>query len=195
MKRRTFFQSTVAASLMANPLGQVLAKGETLPKTPRDYEGPYYPVGPRNKTNDLIIGDPRDKVLRFHGTVVDIHGQPFKGALVDIWHTDPLGRYKHPKDQSDGERWQDFLYWGETLTSGSGAFEFRTYVPGHYGRRPPHIHYKVWHERKRILTSQVYFKELGGTQGASLSPTERDLQTVTLDPNEDGLTSYMRVVI
>lgn len=195
MRRRRFLQSTAAIGLAATPLGHALGADGTLKRTPRDYEGPYYPVGPRNNTNDLIIGEPRDKVLALRGQVVDIHGKPFKGVLVDIWHTDPLGRYKHPRDSSSGERWDDFLYWGEALADDSGIFEFRTYVPGAYARRPAHIHYKVWHDRKRLLTSQIYFKDLGGARDASRTPSLSDLQTVTLEPHADGLKSFLQVVI
>jgi protocatechuate 3,4-dioxygenase beta subunit len=164
-------------------------------RTPGDYEGPYYPLGPRNRTNDLVIGEPRDKVHSFRGAVVDVNGEPYVGALVDIWHTDPLGRYKHPRDTTRGERWGDFLYWGESRTDDNGEFAFRTYVPGAYGRRPAHIHYKIWRNKQRLLTSQVYFSETGGARGASRSPSKADLQTVSLDADGDGVKSYFQVVI
>lgn len=195
IKRRRFLQSAAAAGLSVIPLGRALGADETLRRTPRDYEGPYYPVGPRNHTNELIIGEPREKILTLRGQVVDIHGDPYKGVLVDIWHTDPLGRYKHPKDSSAGERWDDFLYWGEARSDEDGGFEFRTYIPGAYGRRPAHIHYKVWQGDERLLTSQIYFKELGGARDASRSSSLSDLQTVTLAPNSDGLKSFLQVVI
>jgi len=195
MKRRKFLQSTAAAGLSASPLGRALRADEPLTLTPQDYEGPYYPVGAPNHTNELIIGEPQAQVLTLRGQVVDVHGNPYKGALVDIWHTDPLGRYKHPRDSSAGKRWDSFLYWGEALVDDGGHFEFRTYIPGAYGRRPAHIHYKVWQRKKLRLTSQIYFKELGGTRGASRSPSLGDLQIVSLAPHGDGLKTYLQVVI
>lgn len=196
MKRRSFVQSTVAAGLLASPIAQALRDGQKLDKTPSDFEGPFYPEGPRNESNDLILGAPRSKVLHFRGRVVDVRGQPKSGALVDIWHTDPLGRYKHTKDDSPGDRWDDFRYWGEAVVDQEGGFEFRTYVPGAYNPRPAHIHFKIWENRRLLLTSQTYFAELGGSQGKSRSPRYSDLQTVSLkDIGDNELHSYLQVVI
>ena len=195
MKRRRFLLNTAAAGLAASPLGSVLADDGSLQPTPRDYEGPYYPVGPRHRANDLITGRPRDTVLEFGGRVVDVHGAPLAGVIVDIWHTDPLGRYDHPRDTSPGDRWPDFLYWADTPTDDDGTFRFRTYVPGAYGRRPAHIHYKIWRDRRRLLTSQMYFRELGGARGASRSPSRSEQQTVALEPSGDGLRCFLQVVV
>ena len=92
MKRRQFMRSAMIAGLAATPVGRALAAQAPLARTPRDYEGPYYPVGDRNRTNDLVTGKPRDQVLHFRGRVVDADGKPLARALVDIWQADPLGR-------------------------------------------------------------------------------------------------------
>lgn len=196
MKRRQFVQSTVATGLVASPLGRLLGAEKTLRRTPRDYEGPYYPVGSRNRTNDLIVAAPRQEVLHLHGRVVDVQGNPLSDAVVDLWQTDPLGRYKHPRDRSAGERWPDFLYWGETTTDSGGEFRFRTYVPGAYAPRPAHIHYKVWQNRTELLTSQIYFAELGGAKGASRMPEQSELQTVRLQPTADSaVNASLQIVV
>lgn len=195
MKRRRFLITTAAAGLAASPLGGALAADGRLRPTPRDFEGPYYPAGPRHRTSDLITGRPRDTVLDFRGRVVDVDGEPLGDVLIDIWHADPLGRYNHPRDSSPGERWSDFLYWAESPTDAQGRFRFRTYVPGAYGNRPAHIHYKVWRDRRRLLTSQMYFRELGGTRGASRSPSRSEQQTVALETSSDGLRCFLQVVI
>lgn len=195
MKRREFVRSSMMASLAAMPFARALAAGESLPPTPRDYEGPYYPVGDRNRTNDLIGGEARQQVLHFRGRVVDIGGRPLARALVDIWQADPLGRYKHPRDRTPGERWDEFLYWGESFTSVDGTFEFRTYVPGDYGNRPAHIHYKIWKDRRRLLTSQLYFEQTGGARGASRNPASADLQTASLEAEGDALSCFLQVVV
>ncbi len=195
MHRRIFIKRTLAAGIAAVPAARLLASTEMLPKTPPDFEGPFYPVGPRNRVSDLILGEPRDEVLEFSGVVVNVHGDPLPGALVGIWQTDRLGRYQHPRDTSPGERWDDFLYWGESVTRNNGAFEFRTYVPAGYGRRPPHIHYKVWRERQHLLTSQVYFREFGGARGASRFPDRSALQTVALEHTNGGVAAMFRIVV
>lgn len=182
--------------MVANSWSVVRADDGRLPRTPRDFEGPYYPLGPRNHTNDLIIGDARDRVLSFSGQVVDTSGSPIGNALFDFWHADPLGRYKHPRDTSPGERWAEFLYWGEAIADENGRFQLRTYVPGDYGSRPAHIHFKIWFNEKALLTSQVYFAELGGPRGASRSRSAPELQTVHLqDDVDNAVRAELQIVV
>ncbi len=181
---------------MTNAWSGARAEGDVLPRTPRDFEGPYYPVGDRNPTNDLIVGDPHDRVLNFSGQVLNTQGEPLGNALFDFWHADPLGRYKHPRDRSPGERWDDFLYWGEAMTDADGRFGLRTYVPGDYGSRPPHIHFKVRSAEKVLLTSQVYFAELGGARGRSRSSDAVERQTVNLHGDGDNsVKANLQIVV
>ena len=196
MKRRQLLQSAVAAGLFG-PAALLAAPEKRLPATPRDYAGPYYPAGARNRTNDLIIGQPRSDVLDLQGNVLDELGAPRVGVLVDIWQADPEGRYKHPRDASPGKRWEEFLYWGEAVTDSDGRFRFRTYVPGEYAARPAeHIHYKVWSSRRLLLTSQIYFEELGGPQGLAQSDSAASLQTVSLHRVDDtGLQANVSIVV
>ena len=75
---------------------------------------------------------------------------------------------------------------GEATTDADARFRFRTYVPGRYAARPAqHIHYKVRQGERELLTSQMYFAELGGARGLSRS-AKAELQTVNLERIEDG---------
>ena len=195
MKRRRFLKSAIIAGLAPAAASRGFAADKPLQLTPRDYEGPYYPVGERHRTADLVIGQPRDRILRFRGQVVNADGSPIAHGLVDMWQADPLGRYKHPRDRSAGERWSEFLYWAETPTDRDGRFEFRTYLPAAYNRRPAHIHYKVWHERRHLLTSQMYFEQTGGTRGASRSSANTSLQTVSINTEMEEYSCFLRVVV
>ena len=162
MNRRKVLQSVVSAGVLASV---PVAAGEDRPKTPRDFTGPFYPRGPRIGANDLIVGEAQADVLHLRGLVVAPDGSPHAGVLVDIWQADPNGRYKHPRDSGQDSLMDGFLYWGEATTDAEARFEFRTYVPGRYAARPAqHIHYKVWDGDRELLTSQIYFAELGGTR-------------------------------
>jgi len=194
MNRRRLVQTAVAAGMVAGVAP--LASAERA-RTPRDFTGPFYPRGARNRTSNLIVGEPRTDVLNFGGRVITPGGSPRVGALVDIWHADPNGRYKHPRDRGQDELLDEFLYWGEAVTDASGRFAFRTYVPGRYAARPAqHIHYKVWADRKEILTSQVYFEELGGAKGFASSREAAELQTVNLVRRDEvNLAAMIDIVI
>ena len=91
---------------------------------------------------------------------------------------------------------EEFLYWGEASTDADARFRFRTYVPGRYSQRPAqHIHYKVWRDRQELLTSQIYFDELGGAKGLARSGNAA-LQTVSLERiDDDSFTAELDIVI
>ena len=195
MNRRKLVRTAVAAGVLT---ATAPLKAAELPKTPRDYTGPFYPRGPRNRTNDLIMGNPRTDVLNLTGRVLTPTGTPHTGVVVDIWHADPNGRYKHPRDRAQDELLEEFLYWGESTTNASGAFTFRTYVPGRYAARPAqHIHYKVWTEdREPLLTSQIYFTQLGGAGRYARSDGTTELQTADLLRETDRfLSANINIII
>ena len=194
MNRRKVLQSVVSAGVLAS--APVIA-GEKRPKTPRDFTGPFYPRGPRIGASDLILGEPKADVLLLRGLVLAPDGSPHPGVLVDIWQADPNGRYKHPRDSGQDSLMDEFLYWGETTTDAEARFQFRTYVPGRYTARPAqHIHYKVWDGDRELLTSQIYFAELGGTRGLARSDEAAALQTVALKTTADGsVAAEMEIVI
>ena len=194
MNRRKLVQSAVTVGLLS---GLPVAAGTELPKTPRDYTGPFYPKGPRNRTSDLIVGEPQAEVLHLGGRVLAPDGNPLPGVLVDIWQADPNGRYKHPRDRGQDSLMNEFLYWGEASTDAEARFRFRTYVPGSYSARPAqHIHYKVWRDRQELLTSQIYFDELGGARGLARSEKAAALQTVSLERiDDDSFAAELDIVI
>lgn len=205
MKRRDFVNSTVSfLSLFGlSSLGAMGADAlPPLTKTPSDYEGPYYPVGSREKdSNNLRIVQgsgqrPSGELLTVEGELLLADGSPVSGAVIDIWQTDPESRYKHPQDPNPGERRDDFSYWGKATTDSLGHFQFLTLVPGQYGRRPAHIHYKVWQGDSHLLTSQLYFRQRGGTRGESRSSRGDELQLADLIALAEGeFSTRMRVVI
>ena len=199
MKRRKFLG---LSGLALGPLAFVgKASGETLPlpRTPHDAEGPFYPVGDRSHDSEDLLRDmttQRGETLRFGGRVVDMQGQPQEGLIIDIWHTDPEGRYKHPYDRSSDGGFDDFAYWGKATTNAEGAFSFRTYVPGTYGGRPSHIHYIVWRADKRLLTSQVYFRGFEERSGAVIKSARHDLRKTKLfRANATDFATDFRVVV
>ena len=203
---RRHFLKTSGLTLGALAVPNVSFASEALPltKTPPDAEGPFYPVGDRSQDNEDLLRNmstTHGETLRFAGRVVDVQGQPQAGLIIDMWHTDPEGRYKHPYDRPSGDsssdaRFDDFAYWGKATTNADGQFSFRTYVPGTYGGRPSHIHYIVWKDDKRLLTSQVYFMGFEERSGAVIESARHDLRkTKLLRANATDFATDFRVVV
>ena len=175
---------------------------EQLARTPADYEGPFYPVTQQQDIdNDLVqvkgqTGIAKGDILNLSGIVVNTRGEAQENIIIEIWQTDPHGRYKHPGDSSPGERDPNFQYWGAATTTTDGTFSFRTIVPGAYQPRPAHIHYKVLRAGKVILTSQIYFRDLSKETDRFSMTSQVEQQTVDLKPADNGeFEAFFRIVI
>jgi protocatechuate 3,4-dioxygenase beta subunit len=176
-------RSLIPAILLATTLG---AHGLEL--TPRQAEGPYYPVRKPAETDaDLtrVGSGPQaaGDVLVLNGAVVDGEGKPVSGARVEIWQTDAKGVYMHPDDPNSKRRDQAFQSYGETVTDAAGAFSFRTIMPSVYGGRARHIHAKITPPGAQTLTTQFYFKGDEQLRRDFLAARAgRDLDRLLLDP-------------
>ena len=99
------------------------------------------------------------------GRVLDEHGSPQPGTLIEIWQANAAGRYRHRVDQHHAPLDPNFLGLGRCLTNEHGAYRFVTVRPGAYpwenhpnAWRPAHIHFSLfgsaWVSR---LVTQMYF--------------------------------------
>lgn len=158
-------------SMGAGIVGMFTAIGsfaKALLPTPREVEGPFYPVTPQDdKDFDLTRVEGREGVAEgehiiVRGSVLDIHGQPVPHATVEIWQANAKGRYRHPRDPNAAPLDANFQGWAIVLTDEQGEFRFKTVMPGAYPAsrtwmRPPHIHFKVTKKGYAELTTQMYF--------------------------------------
>jgi len=176
-----------------------------LEPTPRTGTGPFYPPDDSLAyDNDLTdveelgrpAGIPEGEVIEIVGTVKNTHGEPLAGAAIVIWQTDVHGKYDHP-DESRADRAGEplaldphFQYWGKTVTGGEGRYRFRTIVPGSYGRRPGHVHFRITHPDYRPLATEMQFADDPNREGdfvtGHLSESRRGRLVVELEEAEDG---------
>lgn len=131
-------------------------------------EGPYHRDAEPERRD--VVEDRDGVVLHLGIRLGRDANTPPRGAVVEIWQCDALGRYSGfpPPDSSvvataaTAPRAaylsdQTFLR-GRQRTDGAGMVEFRTIYPGWYPGRTVHIHVKV-HLDGRVLTSQLYFPD------------------------------------
>lgn len=99
------------------------------------------------------------------GRVLDEHGAPVPGTLVEIWQANAAGRYSHRADQHEAPLDPNFFGAGRAVTNAGGRYAFRTVKPGaypwgnhHNAWRPNHIHFSVLGPciATRLVT-QMYF--------------------------------------
>ena len=158
-----------------------LAARRLLP-TPTDDLGPFYPPDWSGDIDtDLThVGDgsANGSPLTLEGTVRDTSGRTISGATVEIWQADARGRYRHP-GVDPHTRDAGFQGYGRTKTDGEGRYRFVTIIPGNYGSRPPHIHFRILPPAGRELVTQMYFRG-NNREGNGYAPPEREALTVDL---------------
>jgi len=137
---------------------------EALTMTPRQMEGPFYPVDlPLDTDNDLIIVNDGitpslGEITHLSGRVLDSKGAPIRNALVEIWQVDHHGVYLHKGSDGGDKRDKNFQGFGRFLTGTSGEYYFRTIKPVAYPGRTPHIHFAIKMKGREKWTTQLYVK-------------------------------------
>ena len=115
--------------------------------TPEVGEGPYYKGGSPERTNIAGKNTVGERLV-VEGRVLDVNGDPIRGAWIDFWQADSRGEYDNI----------GYILRGHQFTSGGGAYHLETVVPAMYGSRTPHIHVKLRASPgSAILTSQLFF--------------------------------------
>jgi protocatechuate 3,4-dioxygenase beta subunit len=166
------------------------AFAEALTRTPRQTEGPFYPDKlPLDTDNDLLaINDALTpavgEVTYVSGRILDAQGEPIRNAVVEIWQCDSGGAYLHSKTGNAAKRDANFQGFGRFVTGRDGQYLFRTIKPVPYPGRTPHIHYKVKHGGKELLTTQLYIKGHPGNEKDGIWKSiqdEKQRANVTVD--------------
>jgi protocatechuate 3,4-dioxygenase, beta subunit len=170
--------------------------------TPRQTEGPFYPVAlPADSDADLLANGglryTRGQAAWVEGSVSDADGKPLRGASVEIWQCDHAGHYHHPGDGDRADR--AFQGFGRVAVNGDGRWRFRTIKPVAYGGRTPHIHVKVRLGTRELLTTQLYVEgEPGNPRDglwARLSADDRAAITSSFLAAADGLSARYSLVV
>jgi protocatechuate 3,4-dioxygenase beta subunit len=166
---------------------------EALAQTPAQTEGPFYPDKlPLDTDNDLLVINDDvtpavGEVSYVSGRILDSRGEPVRNALVEIWQCDQNGAYLHSGTGNRDKRDTHFQGFGRFITGRTGEYLFRTIKPVPYPGRTPHIHYKVKHAGKELLTTQLYIKGHPGNERDGIwrnirDPKQRDNITVDFSP-------------
>ncbi len=195
--RRHIIGGLAATAAMATlPRFSAEAAQPGLIRTPRQTEGPFYPVDwLGDSDNDLVLvrgeaAQAMGQVTHILGRVVDTSGNPIIGASVEIWQCDANGHYLHPNDRSARGRYdQRFQGRGRMRTGNDGSYTFRTIRPVPYPGRTPHIHFAISTPDNARLITQMYvagepLNERDGILRRISDARQRDSVIVNLEPAE-----------
>ena len=163
LHRREFIRhSSIAATAVAGSLffsRPGLFAEELLTATMT--EGPFYPDKlPLDTDNDLLILNDSitpavGEITHLTGRVFDQAGNPVRNARVEIWQCDGNGVYLHTRGGDRQQQDKNFQGFGRFITNLKGEYYFRTIKPVSYPGRTPHIHFAVYVNNKRQLTTQM----------------------------------------
>lgn len=177
MLLRNASRRNVMRALLALPMGarSLPARAETAPAAPvqgactlfpRAVEGPYY-FDPNLVRSDIAEGKPGRTVELYLKVVEQGACVPMADLRVDVWHADATGIYSGYARQGDertvSTKGQTYLR-GTQLTKTDGTVLFRTIYPGWYPGRTPHVHVKIFLDKKTLVTGQIYFPDALSSQ-------------------------------
>lgn len=203
---RLWSRRTAAVALVAMPAlwtGAYAQPASPRRATPRQTEGPFYPVTlPQDADFDLLrngaLNYTHGQASWLEGSVTDLDGKPVRGAQVEIWQCDHAGHYDHPGD--GGRIDKAFQGFGRVTVNAQGEYRFRTIRPVAYGNRTPHIHMKVKLGGRELLTTQLYVAGEPLNQRDFLwrnlpGDDARAALTVPFTAAPDGLRALFQVVV
>jgi protocatechuate 3,4-dioxygenase beta subunit len=163
LDRRRLIYGSLAFAGTSSLLRLPASAASTLPPTPRQTPGPFYPLSfPQDADNDLVHvaghqGLAKGSIMRITGRILDLNGRPVPGARVEIWQCDANGRYHYVRDgRADQPRDENFQGYGATMTDLSGGYQFFTIKPVPYAGRTPHIHFAVSGRGFERFITQMY---------------------------------------
>lgn len=194
--------SLVAGPALLRPSQAQQPDGAPLPPTPRQTEGPFYPAAFEGDA-DADLLDRGGRLYRqgqpawLQGRLLDTAGRAIDRAVVEVWQCDHEGHYRHARDGNRADA--AFQGYGRATVGRDGRYRFRTIRPVAYTGRTPHIHVKVLHGGRELLTTQLYVQgETGNARDflwRSLDDTGRAALTRPFRPGADGLEADFPIVV
>src|SRR5262245_20788693 len=195
ISRRQILTSALAVGgyALTRPIDSVFAQERRL--TPLQTLGPYYPVlKPLDRDADLTFvkgrfGRAKGLLIHLIGRVVNLKGEPVRGARIEMWQANNNGRYDHPSDPRDAPLDPNFQGYSVQFADEQGRYHFNTIKPGAYRSmmnpgtlRTPHIHFDMSGKFDRLVT-QMYFP------GEPLN--DQDVVFLTLGANKAGAVAQL----
>jgi protocatechuate 3,4-dioxygenase, beta subunit len=192
IKRRILLNGLLIGALACSPQR---ALAQSLMATPAQTEGPFYPDRlPLDQDNDLIIFAGRKapsagEITHLSGRILDLHGNPLRGVVIEIWQVDHNGHYIHSADAS-ARNDANFQGFGRFETGQTGEYRFRTIKPVPYPGRTPHIHFKLRKGGRELLSTQLYVQdhplnEHDGVLRSIRDPRQRTLVIMPFLPSKE----------
>jgi protocatechuate 3,4-dioxygenase beta subunit len=124
---------------------------------------------------------------------------PLAGAKVELWHADSDGHY-HPEADGDISRYRpdEINLRGQGVAGADGRLSFYSIVPGRYGNRRRHLHWRIGAAGHRTLVTQTYWRDEKDTPYERSDPVDRhaeDCRWIDFRTADAGVTGAVVFVL
>lgn len=166
----------------------------TLLPTNEDTCGPYFPIYFRDESlEDLTRIDPgvlagaSGQHIILRGRVLDRHGDLANGVVMEFWQANAKGVYRNPSNAGhpDIDPWFDGY---GRLRSDTGAYKFRTIMPGATADRAPNITITIFSDGINRIVTQIFFADQPGNDTDPLLAALEEVDRPKLIARHDGRT-------
>ncbi|SFR13220.1 hypothetical protein [Poseidonocella sedimentorum] len=165
-----------------------------LPATNEDTCGPYFPIffadpglEDLTKFDPGVVGQAAGTSLVLRGRVLDRHGELANGVVMEFWQANANGVYRTPATEGHADIDPWFHGYGR-LRSATGAYEFRTILPGAAEGRAPNITITIFSDGINRVVTQMFFDNQPGNEADPLLLAVGD-DAPKLIARHDGRTS------
>lgn len=190
--RRQLLRSLLLGAMLPVARARAGSDAAWLGTTPTDDIGPFYPPDWSGEIDADLTSfgglKAEGRRLRIQGYLKDATGLPLRDTVVEIWQADARGYYRHPA-VSEALRDHGFQGYGRTTSDDDGGYAFLTVMPGRYGTRPPHVHFRVARSGRPDFVTQMYLRgdnRDGATPGHGSLPPGRAALSVQLKADSIG---------
>lgn len=170
--------------------------------TNEDTCGPYFPIYFRDDSlEDLtrvdagVVGGAQGQHIILRGRVLDRHGNPANGVVMEFWQANAKGVYRTPRTvgHPDIDPW--FNGYGR-LRSATGEYSFRTIMPGATAGRAPNITITLFSDGINRIVTQMFFPDQEANRSdpllAELAAEDRKRLIAKYDGRTaDGAEAYL----
>ncbi len=141
-------------------------KGATCALTGELVEGPCYDSA-SEELQDISYGY-SGLPMRMQLRVLDGNCKPIAGAVVDVWHVSPVGKYSgndaaHEAiafcTENDADFTSHLYFRGKQKSDANGVVTFDSCFPGWYSGRAIHVHTTISVNGQAYLTTQLCFDD------------------------------------
>jgi len=195
MKRKDFLKNfslgilTVPTVLTSCGAPKFMTNIEDCKLTDEDDLGPFFVKNTPQIVN-LNTKNENGVKMRVIGKVFrgEFEDKPLADTKIEIWHCDDQGKY-HPSGNGDVSNYEisEIGLRGHVITQADGSYIFDSILPGLYGSRARHIHFKLTSKKHSTLVTQSYFKGDKRIPHDSLAQNSGDCRIIEFKTNSQNI--------